>query len=78
MKEDGFVLVDASSKRYLIGKPKKDPPITLKILDKKLHYKLLLFPDLYFGEAYTDGSLVIENGSLTDFLDLYLKNIGRD
>ena len=76
-KEDGFVLVDTKLNKYVIGKPKKDPPITLKILDKKLHYKLLLFPDLYFGEAYTDGSLVIENGSLTDFLDLYLKNIGR-
>ena len=76
-KEDGFVLIDAKSNKYVIGRPKKDPPITLKILNKKLHYKLLLFPDLYFGEAYADGSLVIENGSLTDFLDLYLKNIGR-
>ena len=76
-KEDGFVLINAKSNKYVIGKPKKDPPITLKILDKKLHYKLLLFPDLYFGEAYANGSLVIENGSLTDFLDLYLKNIGR-
>ncbi len=76
-KEDGFVLIDANSRKYVIGKPKKEKPITLKILDKKLHYKLLLFPDLYFGEAYTDGSLKIENGTLTDFLELALKNIGR-
>ena len=76
-KEDGFVLIDANSKKYVIGKPKKEKPITLKILDKKLDYKLLLFPDLYFGEAYTDGSLKIENGTLTDFLELTLKNIGR-
>ena len=46
--------------------------------DKKLHYKLLLLPDLYFGEAYMDGSLVIENGTLTDFLEIALKNIGRN
>ena len=74
-KEDGFVLIDANSKEYIIGKPLKQNPIKLKILDKSLHYKLLLLPDLYFGEAYTDGSLVIENGTLTEFLDIAMKNI---
>merc|ERR1712078_523022 len=34
-------------------------------------------PDLYFGEAYTDGEITIENGTLTDFLDLSLMNFGR-
>ena len=77
-KEDGFILVDANSRKYIIGNPKKDKPITLKLLDKKLHYKLLIYPDLYFGEAYTDGKIKIENGSLTDFLELTMKNIGRN
>ena len=76
-KEDGFILIDANAKEYVIGKPKKNPPIKLTILDKKLHYKLLFLPDLYFGEAYTDGSIKLENGSLTEFLELAMKNIGR-
>ena len=76
-KKDGFILVDANSKSYIIGTPKSDNPIKLKILDKKLHYKLLLQPNLHFGEAYTDGDVIIENGSLTDFLDLALMNFGR-
>ncbi len=76
-KEDGFVLIDANSKEYVIGKPKKEIPIKLRILDKSLHYKLLFLPDLYFGEAYTDGSIVIEDGTLTEFLDIAMKNIGR-
>ena len=76
-KKDGFILVDANSREYKIGKPKKDIPIKLKILDKSLHYKLLLLPDLYLGEAYTNGSVVIENGSITDFLEIAMKNIGR-
>ena len=59
-KRGGFILTDANSKDYIIGKPKKDP-IKLKILNKKLHYKLLLHPDLYFGEAYTDGEIIIYN-----------------
>ena len=76
-KKGGFILVDANSKKYIIGSPRKEKPITLKILDKKLHYKLLLHPDLYFGEAYADGKILIENANLTDFLDLSLQNIGR-
>ena len=77
IKKDGFILIDANSNKYIIGKPKKENPITLKLLDKKLHYKLLFYPDLYFGEAYTDGSLRIENGTLSDFLEIFIKSVGR-
>tara|TARA_B100000787_G_scaffold30344_1_gene20296 strand:- start:266 stop:1456 length:1191 start_codon:yes stop_codon:yes gene_type:complete len=76
-KKDGFILVDAHSKKHIIGLPKNKNPILVKILDKKLHYKLLFRPDLYFGEAYSDGSIIIENGSLTDFLEIALMNLGR-
>tara|TARA_B100001093_G_scaffold467317_1_gene486418 strand:- start:182 stop:1372 length:1191 start_codon:yes stop_codon:yes gene_type:complete len=76
-KKDGFILIDANNNQYIIGRPKKSIPIKIKILDKKLHLKLFLHPDLYFGEAYTDGNLKIENGSLSDFLDLALMNFGR-
>ena len=72
----GFILTDANHNDYIIGNP-IDNPIKLKILNPNLHYKLLLHPDLYFGEAYTDGEITIENGTLTDFLDLALMNIGR-
>ena len=76
-KYDGFILVDSNKKKFVIGKPIKENPITIKLLDKKLNYKLLMNPDLYFGEAYTDGSLVIENGTLTEFLEIAFRNIGR-
>jgi cyclopropane-fatty-acyl-phospholipid synthase len=76
-QEDGFLLIDANSNKYIIGTPKNNNPITVKILDKKLHYKLFFRPDLYFGEAYSNGDIKIENGSLTDFLDIALMNIGR-
>jgi cyclopropane-fatty-acyl-phospholipid synthase len=76
-KKDGFLLIDANSNKYIIGTPKNNKPITVKILDKKLHYKLFFRPDLYFGEAYSNGDIQIENGSLTDFLDIALMNIGR-
>ncbi len=77
-KKGGFILIDADLKKYIIGNPKKDKPIIIKILNKKLHNKLLFHPDLYFGEAYADGDILIENGDLTNFLDLSLQNIGRN
>ena len=77
IKYDGFILIDYDSKKYEIGKPFKENPIQIRLLDKSLNYKLLLNPDLYFGEAYTNGTLIIENGSLTDFLEIAFKNIGR-
>ncbi len=76
-KQDGFELIDSNSKKYVIGNPTKEKPIVIRFLDQKLMQKLLINPDLYFGEAYMDGSLQIENGTLTDFLDLAFKNIGR-
>jgi cyclopropane-fatty-acyl-phospholipid synthase len=76
-KKDGFILIDANLKKYIIGEPENQNPIILKILNKKLHYKLLFRPDLYFGEAYSNGDIEFENGTLTDFLDLALMNIGR-
>jgi len=77
-KQDGFLLEDANGKNHIIGKPKSENPIKMKIHDKKLHYKLLLYPDLYFGEAYTNEKITFKNGSISDFLDLALKNIGRE
>ena len=77
-KTGGFVLIDANLNKFIIGSPGKDNPITIKLLDKKLHYKLLFNPDLYLGEAYAEGTLKIENGDLTGFLNLALKNLGRN
>ena len=77
IKYDGFELIDANSKKYVIGNPVKEKPIVLKLFDQKLMQKLLLNPDLYFGEAYMNGSLVIQNGTITEFLDLAFRNIGR-
>ena len=76
-KKGGFILVNAYGQKYIIGQPDKKNPIEMKLKDKSLHYKLYLYPDLYFGEAYTVGSLYFVRGNLTEFLNLALENIGR-
>ncbi len=76
-KQKGFLLEDANGKEHIIGNPKTNNPIKMKIHDKKLHYKLLLYPDLYFGEAYMDGKITFKNGDISDFLEIALQNLGR-
>ena len=76
-KKGGFILEDAFGKKYIIGEPDQGNLIEIKLKEKSLHYKLFFYPDLYFGEAYTDGNLYFKSGSLTDFLYLALENIGR-
>ena len=38
-------------------------------------WKMALNPDLYVGEAFMDGALVIEQGTLRDFLELCFLNL---
>ncbi len=76
-KEDGIILIDHDGQKYICGEPKGKKPIVLKLLDKNLNWKLVLNPDLSFPEAYMDGKIIIENGSLSEFLNLIFKNIGR-
>lgn len=48
--------------------PGGDPAISINLTDKKLPARLLANPSLALGEAYMDGALRIETGSLRDFL----------
>jgi len=76
-KKSGIVLIDYSGQKFICGNPNLNKPLTLKILNKKLNYKLLINPDLSFPEAYMAGEIKIENGSLLDFLNLTFENLGR-
>jgi len=77
-KKGGIVLEDHGGQRYICGKPDFNKPLTLKILNKKLNWKLLVNPDLSFPEAYMKGEIKIINGSLLDFLNLTFENLGRE
>ena len=77
-KKNGIIVVDASSQKYICGKPDLQKPLTLKLFKKDLNWKLVVNPDLNFPEAYMRGEIVFENGSLLDFLNMTFENIGRN
>tara|TARA_Y100000590_G_scaffold93210_1_gene105560 strand:- start:1551 stop:2747 length:1197 start_codon:yes stop_codon:yes gene_type:complete len=76
-KKNGIVLVDSNGQKYICGKPDLQKPLTLKLLKENLNWKLVLNPDLSFPEAYMHGEILIENGSLLDFLNMTFENLGR-
>ena len=76
-KENGIILIDSEGQKYICGNPKKDKPLTIKLLNKDLNWKLILDPELEFPEAYMRNEIVIENATLKDFLMDLIKNLGR-
>ena len=76
--KEGIVLEDSQGQKYICGEIlNKEKPLTLKLLKKSLNWKLLIYPELYLGEEYYKGNIKIGNGTIYDFLNLTLKNIGR-
>src|SRR5246127_3127288 len=51
------------------------PSVTIRLHDSALHWKLAARPRLYFGEAFMDGKLTVEEGSLYDLIDLLAVNL---
>ncbi len=51
------------------------PSVTFRLHDKALHRRIFFHPNLALGEAYTDGTLTVEEGTIYDFLDLLGRNV---
>jgi cyclopropane-fatty-acyl-phospholipid synthase len=47
-------------------------PVAVRIASARTERQLLLNPELHLGEAYMDGTFVVEQGSIADFMELIL------
>jgi cyclopropane-fatty-acyl-phospholipid synthase len=52
-------------------------PVAVRFTTNLWQLAVIIDPELRLGEAYMDGGLVVEEGSLADFLDLTVKNVSR-
>lgn len=69
-----LTLVDAHGRtRVYRGEP--GPEIRMRLYDRALHWRLPLNLHLAAGEAYMDGTLTVEDGSIYDLLDLAAMNL---
>src|SRR5438270_14004520 len=47
-------------------------PVAVRFLTRRAERRILLNPELALGEAYMDGTFVVENGTIADVLAILL------
>jgi cyclopropane-fatty-acyl-phospholipid synthase len=67
-----FAVTTASGKTYTFGDG-SGPPVAVRFTTAKAQRAVLLDPELKLGEAYMDGTLVVEQGSIADVVALLLR-----
>ncbi|PKU22533.1 SAM-dependent methyltransferase [Telmatospirillum siberiense] len=74
-----LTVIDASGRPHLFdGKPLPEfRPVTVRLHDRRLHWRIVIEPSLAVGEAYMNGTLTIEEGTLHDFIALASENMTR-
>ena len=71
-----LTVIDAHGNTHRFGDPHRGPAVTIRLHDRSLHRRLFFNPRLGIGEAYMDGTLTVENGTVYDLLDLIGLNTG--
>jgi len=70
-----LTVIDAAGRTHVFaGSP--GPSATVRLHNRTLNWKSLLSPRFYIPDAYMNGGLTIEEGSLYDFLDVLTINDG--
>ena len=68
-------IIEPEGRVHVLKGPAPGPEASIRITDKKLLRRLLVIPDLYLGEGYMDGAIIVEEGTLYDVLDFCALNL---
>lgn len=66
-----FILPDGTTAVFGDGTGTK---VVARITDRRTVWRLMMKPELAFGEAFMDGTFVLDEGSIYDFLELVFRN----
>jgi cyclopropane-fatty-acyl-phospholipid synthase len=77
VREGQLTVVLADGRRFVFGNGAR-PRVACRLTDAPALRELITDPELAFGELYTDGRLVIEEGSLLGLLELLLRDSRGD
>ena len=67
VRRGSFTITTAAGKTYTFGDG-RGPPVAVRFTTAKAQRAVLLDPELKLGEAYMDGTFVVEHGSIVDVL----------
>jgi cyclopropane-fatty-acyl-phospholipid synthase len=74
LRRGSLRVIDHTGRCHDFGTAGTGPSATVRLHDPAVYRRLALHPTLQVGRAYVDGTLTIEEGRLSDFLDLVLIN----
>jgi cyclopropane-fatty-acyl-phospholipid synthase len=72
IRRGSFKITTAAGSTYILG-DRSGPLVAVRFTTAKAQRAVLLDPELKLGEAYMDGSLVVEQGSIADVLAILLR-----
>ena len=75
IKAGRLKVIDPDGNVHVLAGAAAGPQASIKITDRKILRRMMVVPDLYMGEAYTDGTLTVEEGTLYDVLDFFALNL---
>lgn len=67
-------IVDSTGHRHVLGDG-QGPRVVVRLRDRLTPWKIFLNPELHAGEAYMDGRMTIEEGSVRDLLEVFCENL---
>src|ERR1700731_106241 len=67
VRRGSFTVTTAAGQTYTFGDG-RGPPVAVRFTSAKAQRSVLLDPELKLGEAYMDGTFVVERGSIADAL----------
>lgn len=68
-------VIDAAGRRHVFQGTGPGPAATIRLHDRAIEWRLLLDAELALGEAWMDGRLTVEEGTLYDFLEVAMTNL---
>jgi cyclopropane-fatty-acyl-phospholipid synthase len=71
VQRGSITFVTASGMTFTCGDGTGEP-VRVRLTTREVARQLLLDPEMSFGEAYTDGTMVVERGSIADLLAILL------
>jgi cyclopropane-fatty-acyl-phospholipid synthase len=70
-----LTVIAPDGERHVLEGAAQGPQAAITVADRKLLRRMLVVPDLYLGEAYMEGLLTVEEGSLYDVLAFFACNL---
>ena len=75
IRKGRLVVIDARGGWHEFGGHRTGPSVTVRLHDRNLPLRMALNPSLALGEAYMDGRLTLEQGSLQELFHLVTEGL---